>query len=71
MSEKVYVHELEMLKTSDKIVIEIKAESENARRAFLKKFLEDTEDQYFTDPGNPKRVLKKQYIYSCTLKEER
>lgn len=72
MANKTYVFELEMLKLVDKIEIEIVAESEIARDAFLKKFLEtEKEDKYFVDPKNPTKRYQKQYIYACNLKGAR
>lgn len=64
---KTYLYEVEMLKLSDKIEVEIVAESENARDTFFRKFLETNEERFFYDQKTAKGY-NKEYIYGYTIK---
>jgi hypothetical protein len=64
---KTYVYEVEMLKLSDKIEVEISAEGELARDTFFKKFLNDRDERFFFDSKSQKGY-NKEYIYGYTLK---
>lgn len=66
----IYTYEVEMLKLTDKIEVEIKGDDENARDAFFKKFLHDPEERFFFDKKTNKGY-NKEYIYGYTVKGAR
>lgn len=62
-----YLYELEMLKLADKLEVVIKADDENARNAFFRKFLHDPEERFFYDEPSDK-TYSKEYIYGYKFK---
>ena len=67
MAKNTYVYEVEMLKLSDKLEIEIEADDENSRNAYFNKFLIDKDERhFFHKPTN--RGYNKDYIYSWYVK---
>lgn len=64
-----YTFLVEMVNPEDVVEIEITAESENARDAFFKAFIQHKDDRYFTDKKTNKSY-NKEFIYSYKLKGE-
>lgn len=64
MSVLIHRYEVDMLKLSDKIIVEIPAESDVARDTFFKHFLTHKEERFFKDANDPNIQYNKDYIYS-------
>lgn len=67
---KDFFHKIEMT-NGEKVVVNIRAESEEARVAFLRAFLKNNkdDDKFFT-PEKSKTMYNKEFVFSATLIED-